>query len=706
MTATMAKRVSAALAHHNAGRLAEAEGLYAQILAVEPSFVDARYNLGLALLGLGRVDEAAEAFRRTLAIRPDHADAHFNLGNALYLLGHAEESLVHFRAAVTIRPNFGAALGNLSVILTGLGRIEEVVADCRSALAADPDAAAAAYTLGNALRVLERGEEAVAAYRRAVAIRPHFADAHNNLGNLLRALGRPDEAVASFAEALTTNRTADTLYNLGNALRDLDSMGEAVTAYHDAIALDPGHVLAHNNLGVAYQQLERHDDAIACFRRVLELDLRSVDALDNLGNSLKENGSLEDAKARYREALTLMPDSVDAHNGLGLAFLAEERLAEASGHFQIAIALKPGMPDAHNNLGLVARTQRHYDQAFRHFDQALTVYPDMADAWRNRALTLFATGRLRQGWVDYEWRWKGPKRQPKRPFQQPWWDGRAIPGQRLLIWGEQGLGDEILGLGMLPDVLPVVGDCVYECEPRLVELFARSFPTVSFVPRGDPADRRAVDADYQVPVLGLGRFLRNELAAFPRHAGYLRPDAAKVERWSEWLHGLGPGLKVGLTWRSRLIGWDHSHAFAPLDRLAILLGCPGVVFVSLQYDSPAEDIDTMRRQTGVVIHCPPDLEPTNDLDGVAALISCLDAVVGPATASVILAGALNVPAWMYIYFPVFGEILTFNADRVPWSPSIRVERRYFGEDWTGALTRIAEELHEVAEERVRGRETP
>ena len=230
---TVPEAFALAFAHHQAGRLAEAERLYGQILAVAPGHADCRHllgvlanqsgrgelavqligeaialdgsdaayrnNLGNALHGLGRLNEAAVAYRQALALKPDYAGARYNLANLLQAQGRSEEALGHFEQALALWPDRPDLLNNLGAALFELGRVTEAVARFERALALAPDHAEACNNLGKGCQELGRMAEAVAHYRQALRLRPDYAEAHSNLLMTLTYL--PDcPAARLFAE--------------------------------------------------------------------------------------------------------------------------------------------------------------------------------------------------------------------------------------------------------------------------------------------------------------------------------------------------------------------------------------------------------------------------------------------------------------------------------------------------------------------------
>jgi len=201
--------ISAAVAHHRAGRLTEAETLYREALALDPdnpdalhlcgviqaqqgarssaidlirraivirpAFPDALNNLANALHADGRLDDAAETYRRALALKPDYAEAHYNLGNVLHIQGRAEAAIRHFEAALDLKPDYPAALCNLGNALQELGRVGEAVTRYRQALSLNADHSAARQNLARAERALAATPRSAVPLPAGLTVRPDHA---------------------------------------------------------------------------------------------------------------------------------------------------------------------------------------------------------------------------------------------------------------------------------------------------------------------------------------------------------------------------------------------------------------------------------------------------------------------------------------------------------------------------------------------------
>jgi protein O-GlcNAc transferase len=277
---------AAALRHHQAGRLSEAEQLYRQILLADPHHADALHFLGVLALQAGRNESAVDLIDKALAQNGRVPAFHNNLGNALKALGRFEEAVISYQRALTLKPDLFTAYYNIGLARQAQGNLAEAASAYERAVALKPDYAEAHSNLGNTLQAQGNLAAAVVSYGRALSLRPNYAEAHSNLGNVQKAQGKAAEAVASFERAL---------------------------------ALKADLAEAHLNLGIVYLERGTPVEAAACFERALAHKRDYAEAHHYLGNALWEQGRSREAVISYGRALTLKPDYGAARLGAAIA---------------------------------------------------------------------------------------------------------------------------------------------------------------------------------------------------------------------------------------------------------------------------------------------------------------------------------------------------------------------------------------------------
>jgi Flp pilus assembly protein TadD len=506
-------------------------------------------------------------------------------------------------------------------------------------------------------------------------------DTDERNGQAWHVLAISHEARKDFPTALSCYEAALTLLPgsstvLLNLSRLALTMGLSEVAERLIRALlvsDPGNPEGTNNLAIALAAQGRVDESIDLLRRFLEGQHGHPNLLNTLGGLVSETGDLETANLLFSEALQMAPGMASAAYNLGDTLLVMGQAAEAI--VQITTALDTPPPPEDRPAMLVAR-----------------------------ALARLSLGDLPEGWEDYEARndpnWKGYIR-TLRP-EEPWRPGTSISGRRLLVLGEQGLGDEVMFAGLLPDLIERVGpagELILAVEPRLVSLMARSFPSIRVEPYRDvEAGGRRVrvvpglpegGCDLWTPIASLLKEYRPNPGAFAGRGGYLRPDPGRVLYWRRILQDAPPGPKIGLLWKSAVLSAGRRRYFSPFTAWAPVLHTPGVRLVNLQYGDCAAELAMARDQFGVEIWNPPGIDLKQDLDDVTALSSALDLVIGFSNASFNLAAAAGAPAWLIAPKGVWTML---GTDRYPWYPQVRVYQPEAYAEWGPVMARVAADL--------------
>jgi tetratricopeptide (TPR) repeat protein len=728
---------------HLMGVLMQQQGQYAPaILLIQKSLAlkpapHVYANLANGLNQLGRWEEAEAAGRQAVWLDPRAPAAHCNLGVALRGQKKLQEAAASFRGALAVSPNYAGAVSNLGVVLTELGQLEEAEATLRKALEIEPGAQAW-FNLGNVLLRQLRFIDAIDAFARSRALNPEFSDVHANLGAAYKALGRLDEALAGYQKAAALAPAASVAqHNLGLVLGDAKRHEEAVRALERAAELDPGRAAIYIDLGAALYHLAKArqdattpgvlDRAIVALEIATALDPTLSAARYNLGLALLDRGFPAQAAERFREAMALRPDYAEAHCNLGhcladlgeydaavveceRALILKPELAEAQstlgniaiGRHQLdlaetayraAIALRPQMGGAWCNLGVALFRQGKTQAALDACDTALIYSPDLADAHWNRALALLQLGRYQEGWAEYEWRLRRPRRiREDAGLTLPLWDGRPLEGRKLILHTEQGLGDAIQCARFIPTVLANEGAVVVQAQATLVRLF-RGLPGVSTVIADeDPMP----EADCRLPLFSLPRLF----AATPEQLGdptaahpipYLVIDSELKAIWAARLAtaAQGPGLKIGIVWSGNQGSEAELGRSLPLKAFAPLAQ-PGVQLISLQRGFGLDQIAPALADGLPVIELGPDFH-AGDMADTGAIVDNLDLIVCCDTAVAHLAGALGKPVWLAVNYVSDWRWL-MDRTNSPWYPTLTVYRQPRLGDWAGAFEVMGRDL--------------
>ncbi len=452
---------------------------------------------------------------------------------------------------------------------------------------------------------------------------------------------------------------------LGVCLRNLDRTDESIEFIERAISLNPNKAVLHFELGCCYTERGNNPQALECFYKAAELDPDLVEAWNNVGGILENYGM-------HEEALPWILKSAQR---------------------------KPEVPEHQYNLGNAQLGMGHLDSAIASFDKAVELRPDYEKAHWHLALCHLLKGEYRKGWEKHEWRARaGQVRIDDYP--QNLWKGESLNGKSLLIHAEQGLGDEILFASCFDELTAEAKQTVITCDPRLESLFARSFPDAKvrgMLRRSDgvhiPVDEVI---DVQTPAGGIPQFRRNELGDFPNRRSYLQADEEKVAMWRNRLETLGPGLKIGITWRTGGHPNSRRTRVTSLSQWRDLFALPGVEWINLQYGDVVAELEAERKASGTLIHEWDDCDPLIDIDGFAAKLKALDLVIGVGNTSIHLAGALGVESWAILpETPTWRWLVGgVNNDVSPWYPSVYTIRQEVRGEWVPVFSKVREMLCE------------
>ena len=556
---------------------------------------------------------------------------------------------------------------------------------------------------------LQAGASAPARLRPAAAV---MGDAASGPG-----LAQLQQAVAQMRAA-----AVQPILERAIAAIHADEPQEAAELALKALQSDEANGLGWYLLAIAREKSGDFKSSLQCYETALQLIPDQAEIANNIGRLAFRLGMTEVAARLFIHYLERYPTSPDAANNLACALREMNRYDEAIEILRPAIEANPGEPILWNTLGTVLAEQGEPEASLTFYDEALRLDPGQAKARYNRgnarlalgdvggaledceaavpavkveheaammrlarATMLVAKGELGAGWDAYEER-LNPHYADVTHFMidRPAWSPEAdLAGKRLLLMGEQGLGDEVLFANILPELAEAIGphgELLVAVEPRLVELFQRSFPQATVgahatykvdahTVRGAPFVKDWESIDLWAPMASPLRRFRRSVADFPARESYLKAEPARLAHWRAVLDGLSGRPKVGVLWKSLKLEGARLRYFSPFEQWAAVLSTPEVGFVNLQYGDCAAELAEAADRLGVEIWHPPGIDLKNDLDDVAALTCALDLVMGPANATSNIAAACGAPVWL-ISTP--GAWPRLGTDRYPWYPGARV----------------------------------
>lgn len=442
-------------------------------------------------------------------------------------------------------------------------------------------------------------------------------------------------------------------------------------------------------------------EALSSYLAALNANFDNDNVLFYLGVCLFEAGHHGAAASFLARCLLVKPSRVDALIHLGACYRNENNFAAAQEVWTMAResakrqAMTADEAGALANLAALLVHQGRHKESIAVFNEAESIDPSNGHVRANRAMAHLALGHWREGWADYDTHLMLNSRRERRYVNTPAWRGED--GMAVVVYGEQGVGDEILYASMVPDLMKVCSRVIFDCHPRLVSTWERSFGIPCYGTR-KTSDIPWFDTekpDASVAIGSLGRYFRNEEAEFPG-TPYLKPNQAMVTRHRPWARGVGRP-RIGLSWKGGTKITGAPFRQISLHELAPLFNAVDADWFSLQYtDGALEEVLGFEEQTGIRLkHYPSYVNPF-DLSGLVDFTASLDLVITVPTTILHVAGALGVPCWVLTHHEAAWRE-SGNADCEPrrekmvWYNSVKLLHKV-GPTWGPLIAMVAQDL--------------
>jgi tetratricopeptide (TPR) repeat protein/ADP-heptose:LPS heptosyltransferase len=564
--------------------------------------------------------------------------------------------------------------------LHNAGKLAEAEHAYQRILAADPRQAEALALLGVLLH--QRGQHAEAAghIERSLALKPRQPTALLNLGSVRRALGNPAKAETHYRAALALKPDfADAWKALGETQLAQGAAAAALESFRRFAGAAPGNLLAPCRAAQAQLAAGATEEAAATLQAVLARDPTFAEAHAVLADVARRRGDAEAALEALWRAIALGRATPGQFTTLGNLYRQQDKPELAEFCFRQVVAQQPRSADALANLGALLHVMGR-GGARAVLEAAIALQPDHAEAHGSLGLVRLFEGEW-EGWDDYAWRQRS---RHARTSRLPWpaWEGQALlPHETLVVWGEQGVGDEIMFasmVGELPGRIVLVGDA------RLKPLMQRALPRVRFVAVEDAQAELSALKDAHVIAAGsLGRFRRRSDTAFSGQA-FLQADAAQRDALAARYRARAAGRKlVGFSWRSGNAETGARRTVS-LEAWLPLLRRTDCLFVNLQYGDVAAELAAFAARHGVEILHDPTIDPLRDMDGFAAQVAALDIVISADNSTVHVAGALGVPT-LALLAAVPDWRWRRSGGNTPWYAAVRLLRQDLPGQWDAVI---------------------
>jgi tetratricopeptide (TPR) repeat protein len=574
--------------------------------------------------------------------------------------GKFTEAKKIYRDLLKLIPNHPEVLGNLGTIELQEGNTETGVSYLTQALKKNPTEIKYIINLANAYISLNKFKEALEYLESAEKISP----------NLLTIL-----------------------YNKARALRGLNEFDSAITNLNKCLTLDPFNYLVLCDLALLFTQKEDFLMAEDFYNKAIEINPENYLTYYNRGGVLENLNQFQNALDDYNFLLKKNPSFEPALFNKARALLNLKNFKAALDQINYMIVNDRSNPNYLLARAIIFEEMDEHDLAIQDYDQICSINPNSPsadEAREKKGYINLELNKFQEGWKLYELRWRT---RDKLSTSKPELINFNITNKKVFIWAEQGIGDQIMWSSLFIEALKTQNSFVVSIDPRLIDLFDRSFSwasNVKFISSNDCIPD--TEYDFHLPMGGLGKFFRNSILDFDAHPiAYLKADEKKINFLNEKLKK--NHVKVcGVSWKSSNAAYLADKSLF-LDQLKPILLKPTTAYVNLQYGETSEEIKKIFEKYKIDIQSVNEVDNYNDIDGLAALISACDYIVTTSNVTAHIAGALNKKTFLLLPCGI-AKIWYWgiSSEHSLWYPSIEIFRKTISDSWEDSIEKLANKL--------------
>ena len=463
---------------------------------------------------------------------------------------------------------------------------------------------------------------------------------------------------------------------------------KAILEFKKAIKLKPDYAEAYNNLGNALREEKDYKESLRVFKKAIEIKPEFAEAYNNMGILLKEQKLFEEAINLYKKAITIQPNLSDSYNNIGNILKDQLKFNEAIKYFNKAIEINKNFAEAYNNLALTFQKQNKYKEAEKYFNTSIKIDPASHEPRYNLGYLQLSQEFFLKGWKNHEFR-KAKKLLAQRYnlANEKMWDGKKFSG-KLLVFGEQGLCDQVLFSTMLKDLLKIHKDITVTIEKRLLSIFNNSFKKIKFISDESKIDLKKFDK--YIFLGSLGKFFRNSSKEFPKKTKpFLFPNIKKANKDFDFINN-NKHKKIGISWQTNSIN-NRKGRNIPLIFLKKILKINKCKFINLQYGDTSLEREKIKNTLGVNIFHVESLDYKNDIENLSKLISKCDLVITIPNFTTQLAAAIGVPVYLLLPYSSDWRWFLKRTDSL-WYNNIRLFRQKKLGNWNDVIDEVYDSL--------------
>jgi len=727
------------------GNIDLAETNLNRVLAKQPSNPDALSLLGIILIHKKKFNKGRNLIKLSLQIIPNQPHAILNLGLASYQENKFDDALIYFEDVIKINPDNSEAFYCKGLSFQKKGMLNEAVNAFNNAILKNPFYMDPIINLGYLYFDLKKFSLAISVFEKGLSLQSSNIELLNMIGNAQNELGLYSEAIVNLTKSLSIKKIQqDALISLAHAYMCQKDLCKSLALYNKALEINPDNVLALNNRANVYYLCDEDKKGINDLDRAIKLDKNFSNLYNTYGNILTKQKRFEEALEKYNLSLEIS-DSPEAYQNRAVLFYKKEMYKEALIDLNIAISKRPKYCDALNSRGVLYKDIGNFPKALIDFRRAIKISPldsdglsNIADLYSNlkkfdKAAIFYKKAiksNLDSSSIDYSviqarynfslhslalknfsidtWNYYDNRKKMKHFLNtilgysleleknHTLWNGES--SGTLLIFGEQGLGDQIIAISLLNEALKKAEKIIFITSKKLIKLLQRSFENIIFLGYEEPFDPNSINNisfNFFIMSWGLGKLFRNNILDFKKQdVSYLKSYQHKTFLLKKNILGVINKKICGISWSSSAhhIGNYKSIKLIDLENIICL---NKLSFVNLQYGDVDNEIKEFSENKGIEINLAEEIDKFDDIDGLTSLIDACDFVVTTSNVTAHIAGGLGKETYLLVPYSS-GKIWYWHEydDISIWYPSIKIFRQDKEGLWINAINNIAQSLKE------------
>lgn len=489
---------------------------------------------------------------------------------------------------------------------------------------------------------------------------------------------------------------AECLFQTGNKQAAMQMMSHALLK-------SPNDPIIANVLGNAALEMDFFDLAQKFHQKYIELKPDDPAGYNNYATALREDGKYEEAINLLKDVLPIFPKAEELWNTLGSVVSFRDGPKEAIVFYEECLKINPQNSQVLNNIAPAYYSIGEIEKSEEAIRKSIKLSPKTKYQHMFLSSLLLQDKRLKEGWEEYKWsHYSNNFNLTVKNNNIPYWKGESLKDKKIFVFGEQGIGDEVLFTWLYKNLIKDAKKVGISCQARLVSLFRNSFPEAQ-VDQYYFKINRKLDIEYMYfPDFDLSEY-DYQITAGEVASHYwkeyqdindlshpiLVPETEKITYWKKRIKELPNKISVGIAWRSGLMLAKRSRNYATLLEWAPLLKNKNINFINIQYGDCEDELKELEEKTGIVIHNFKDLDLKDDFMATTAMMCSLDLVMGPSSSPIHQASFAGTEAW---YFVAGKPWWAFNEKIPAWNQNCKIISKNDNDLWSEFMEEKAKDF--------------